>query len=90
MDEGRLADGAERELHDAWRAVAGDVERAVGTGDYAGALAALARLADPIDRFFDDVLVMAPDPAVRANRLALLKGVTATFLRVAEFGRLSG
>jgi glycyl-tRNA synthetase beta chain len=50
----------------------------------------LELLADPIDRFFDDVLVMAPDAAVRANRLALLRAVTATFLQVADFSKLSG
>jgi glycyl-tRNA synthetase beta subunit len=35
-------------------------------------------------------LVIAPDPTVRANRLALLRGVTATFLHVADFSKLTG
>ncbi len=90
VDAALLADGAERGLYEAWRAVRDEVEGAAAAGRYAAALEALARLADPIDRFFDDVLVMAPDPAVRANRLALLRGVTSTFLHVAEFGRLAG
>ncbi len=57
---------------------------------YAGILKILERLADPIDRFFDDVLVMAPEDAVRANRLALLRDVTNLFLVVADFSKLSG
>lgn len=85
-----LVEGPERTLHHAWASIRGDVERAVEGRRYADALKTLERLADPIDRFFDDVLVMAPDPALRANRLALLREVTATFLRVADFSRLSG
>ena len=44
-------------------------------GDYTGALLALASAKPTVDRFFDDVMVMADDPAVRANRLALLREV---------------
>lgn len=85
-----LADGAERNLYDAWHTRRVDVDAAVREGRYADALRGLEQLAGPIDRFFDDVLVMAPDPAVRANRLALLRAVTQTFLQVADFGKLSG
>ncbi|MDR7420240.1 MAG: glycine--tRNA ligase subunit beta [Armatimonadota bacterium] len=90
VDEGLLAEGPERDLYTAWRAQRREVEAAVRGGDYAAALHGLARLADPIDRFFDDVLVMAPDPAVRANRLAVLRDVTRTFLHVADFSKLAG
>lgn len=89
VDEGRLTEPAEVELLRAWRAVAAEVEDAVGARRYGDALQALARLADPIDRFFDDVLVMAPDLEVRANRLALLRDVAGAFLRVADFSRLA-
>jgi len=81
---------AERALHQAWEAVEAEVARAARAGRYDEALAALVRLADPIDRFFDGVLVMAPEARVRANRLALLQAVTKTFLRVADLGRLAG
>jgi tetrameric-type glycyl-tRNA synthetase beta subunit len=90
VDVTLLTAGAEADLYQAWRTVREDVEAAAGAGRYADALRLLERLATPIDRFFDDVLVMAPDAAVRANRLALLREVTATFLRVADFGRLAG
>jgi glycyl-tRNA synthetase beta subunit len=103
IDEGLLERGPERGLYQAWKDVRADVERLLaGRGEmqagtapepverYVAALKVLERLADPIDQFFDDVLVMAPDPVVRANRLALLREVTATFLEVADFSRLSG
>ncbi|MDQ3669670.1 MAG: glycine--tRNA ligase subunit beta [Actinomycetota bacterium] len=51
------------------------IEAAVGERDFEGALAAAAELGPPIDRFFDDVLVMAEDASVRANRLRLLHDV---------------
>ena len=54
-----------------------------------GALMALATTRPAVDRFFDDVLVMADDPAVRANRLALLRGVAQTMNRVADISKLA-
>jgi glycyl-tRNA synthetase beta chain len=53
-----------------------------------GALVACARARDAVDRFFDDVMVMADDPRLRANRLALLRGVRATMNRVADIALL--
>ncbi len=52
-------------------------------------LAALAGLREPVDRFFDEVMVMADDAAVRANRLALLARLRRLFLRLADVSRLS-
>jgi len=57
--------------------------------EYTEAMRQLAGLRDPVDRFFDDVLVMADDDAVRANRLALLADVRDLFLRVADVSRLA-
>lgn len=56
---------------------------------YAEALSVLADLRDPVDRFFDDVMVMADDEAVKNNRLALLGDLRALFLDVADISRLS-
>jgi glycyl-tRNA synthetase beta chain len=56
---------------------------------YARVLGELADLRDPVDRFFDDVMVMADDEAVRNNRLALLGELRALFLDVADISRLS-
>ena len=57
--------------------------------NYAEALNTLADLKDPVDRFFDDVMVMADDDAVKNNRLALLGELRVLFLDVADISRLS-
>jgi glycyl-tRNA synthetase beta chain len=56
---------------------------------YADALNELAELRDPVDRFFDEVMVMADDDAVKNNRLALLGELRALFLQIADISRLS-
>jgi glycyl-tRNA synthetase beta chain len=75
---------AERELHAAVGALAG------ATGDYAQRLVALRALRAPVDRFFDQVLVMAEDVRVRGNRLALLRETLGLFYRIADLSRLGG
>jgi glycyl-tRNA synthetase beta chain len=56
--------------------------------DYTGALRELAALQAPVDAFFDDVMVMADDAALRDNRLALLKVLSELFLRIADISKL--
>ena len=65
------------------------VSSALASGDFDAACAALAGLRGPIDRFFTDVLVMDPDPAVRDNRLRLLNRFAGVFGDVADIGALS-
>jgi glycyl-tRNA synthetase beta chain len=60
------------------------IERA----DYAGALQLLSALSAPVDRFFDNVMVMAEDPALRNNRLALLNQLATLFLAIADISVL--
>jgi glycyl-tRNA synthetase beta chain len=72
----RLAtDEAELALIDALAGVSPKIEAALAAGDFDAALAAAAELGPPVDRFFDEVLVMAEDQQVRANRLRLLLDV---------------
>ena len=68
---------------------ASSVESALAAGDYSGACKALAELREPIDRFFDDVLVMDDDTVVRENRLRLLNKFASVFSDVANIGVLS-
>jgi glycyl-tRNA synthetase beta chain len=89
VDRGRLADGAERDLWLAFQHLSPVVDAHCAKGDYAEALKALATAKPIVDRFFDDVMVMADDPEVRANRLALLRGVAATMNRVADISKLA-
>ena len=58
--------------------------------DFTGAMAELARLRAPVDAFFEAVMVNDADPAVRANRLALLTQIRDTLHRVADFSRIDG
>ena len=75
---------AERELHGAVAPAAG------GDGGYEERLRSLASLRAPVDRFFDDVLVMAEDAGVRANRLGLLSATLSLFYRIADISKLGG
>jgi len=89
VDRAQLAAGAERDLYLAFQKLEPVVDDHCASGDYAGALMALATTRPVVDRFFDDVMVMAEDPAIRANRLALLAGVARTMNRVADISRLA-
>ena len=89
IDRARLADGAEHDLYLALQKLQPIVDDRCTTGDFAGALLALAGAKPAVDKFFEDVLVMADDPALRANRLALLRGVAQTMNRVADISKLA-
>lgn len=84
-----LQPGAEKALADAVKALSAQVAPLYAAGDYSSALTALSSLREPVDRFFDEVMVMADDAAVRANRLRLLSWLRALFLRVADISQLS-
>jgi glycyl-tRNA synthetase beta chain len=75
---------AERELHKAVASLGGL------NGDYDTRLRSLSALRAPVDRFFTDVLVMAEDPKVRGNRLALLNQTLSLFYRIADISKLGG
>jgi glycyl-tRNA synthetase beta chain len=61
-----------------------------GGNAYVVELKRLAKLRGPVDRFFDDVLVMAEDPRLRANRLGLLSQALSLFYRIADISKLGG
>jgi glycyl-tRNA synthetase beta chain len=83
-DPALFSEDAERALHQAVAALAGQ------DGGYEARLRALASLRAPVDRFFDDVLVMAEDPKVRSNRLGLLARTLSLFYRIADISKLGG
>ena len=72
-----------------WRQVAAQADAAFDAGDLEASLQALAALKAPVDAFFDQVMVNADDPALRANRLALLAQLHAAMNRVADLSRLA-
>jgi len=85
----RLELDAEKALHSALASARDKVEPLLAERRYARVLSELADLRDPVDRFFDDVMVMVDDDALRDNRLALLSELRALFLDVADISRLS-
>lgn len=84
-----LVEDAEKALHAAFVSVAPSVQTALAAQDFTGALKQLAALKAPVDAFFDGVMVMADDLAVRGNRLALLSGLAGIMNQVAELSLLA-
>ena len=90
VDADRLVDPAEQILGEQVAAVARQVEPKFAARDYTEALKSLAVLRNAVDAFFDSVMVMADDAALRANRLALLKRMQGLFMHAADLSRLPG
>ena len=89
VDRSLLVDGAERDLYAAVQELLPVVRDHVKRGDYSAALRSLASARGCVDRFFDDVMVMADDGAVRANRLALLRVLSEAMNQVADISKLA-
>lgn len=90
VDAARLTVDAEKVLHGALEAMAPEVDAALAAGRYNDALTRLASLRPAVDAFFTEVMVNDPDPALRANRLALVGRVREMFSGVADLSRLPG
>ncbi|HEY1997608.1 glycine--tRNA ligase subunit beta [Paraburkholderia sp.] len=84
-----LTEAAEKALYAQLEQVAPRVQTQLAARDYTGALTALAALREPVDTFFNDVMVNAEDPALRANRLALLGALHQQMNCVADISRLA-
>ena len=79
----------EKALHAAINAIAARADKAWADGDYTANLQALAALKEPVDAFFDKVMVNAEDPALKANRLGLLATLHNAMNRVADLSKLA-
>jgi glycyl-tRNA synthetase beta chain len=88
VDPAVLSAPAEQALLQATEALEDEVRAASAAADYPRALEALARLREPVDRFFDEVMVMSDDATERGNRLALLQRLRQLFLHVADVSLL--
>lgn len=84
-----LSDPAELALWSALEQARQTVQPMLEKHEYTATLSALAALREPVDRFFDDVMVMDDDKATRNNRLALLRELRALFLDVADISKLA-
>jgi glycyl-tRNA synthetase beta chain len=83
-----LTDEAEKTLYSATQQAQETVTPMLAQYDYSAALQHLAALKDPIDGFFDNVMVMVDDPTLKSNRLALLQQLQQLFLKIADIGKL--
>ena len=90
MDPSLFSEKAESALQDAVNRVEKEAAQAIRNEDYSAAMTALANLREPIDTFFDDVLVNDENETIRANRLALLARIRAATETVADFSKIAG
>ena len=79
---------AEHSLYQAFNELNSQVQKLIKQGNYLAALKVLLQLRDPIDNFFDKVLVMSENEGERNNRLALLHQIDCLFMRIADFSEL--
>ncbi|NNM82419.1 MAG: glycine--tRNA ligase subunit beta [Burkholderiales bacterium] len=89
LDRNLFQEATEIELYLAMEHVGTYAEAAYVSGNYSPSLKALAALKEPVDSFFDHVMVNAEDPALRRNRLALLSSLALLMNRVADLSRLA-
>ena len=83
-----LQDAAEKQLFDCIAAAEPDFKQSIQERDYAKLFVQLATLQPAIDSFFDDVLVMAEEPGLRTNRLALLNQIGRNVYAIADLTKL--
>jgi glycyl-tRNA synthetase beta chain len=88
VDPELFCENAEKELYEQLKALDEGVAALFAQADYLPGLEQLAQLRPAVDRFFDEVMVMVDDPAVKNNRLALLAELLQSFRLVADFSRI--
>jgi glycyl-tRNA synthetase beta chain len=88
ISEALFSAGAERALYAKLQKSRSQIAEHLASGEHTRALSLLRSFKEPIDRFFLDVLVMAEDPAVRNNRLALLGQLQSLFHQYADFSKV--
>ncbi|MCO8247967.1 glycine--tRNA ligase subunit beta [Comamonas thiooxydans] len=89
VNEGLLAEQAEKDLYAVLQQVAPKAQQQFAAGDYTASLQTLAALRASVDAFFEQVMVNAEDPALKANRLGLLALLHEAMNRVADLARLA-
>ncbi|WP_319380204.1 glycine--tRNA ligase subunit beta [Thiomicrorhabdus sp.] len=88
VNAGLFVEAAEKNLYQELQQLQDRVAGLIESRDYIAAIGEMASIRDSVDRFFDEVMVMADDEAVRNNRLALLQQIYQLFLQVADISRL--
>jgi glycyl-tRNA synthetase beta chain len=89
VDPRLFQDDAEGGLYEAVQSVKNSAESLISSGQWLDALTVIATLRGPVDRFFDNVMVMSDDHQVRSNRLALLTTIARLIGKIADFSRIA-
>jgi glycyl-tRNA synthetase beta chain len=88
-DAALFGEPSEKSLYAAYQTAKTKVGQLLENGNLEGALRVIAQLREPVDRFFEDVMVMTDDLGVRENRLALLNAIAGLFNRMADFSKIA-
>lgn len=89
VDSALLQESSEKDLFDSFLKIENVVAEYMQQRQYVQALETIARLRQPVDAFFDGVMVMVDDEALKTNRLALLSSISSLFSDFADFSRLA-
>jgi glycyl-tRNA synthetase beta chain len=89
VNEAGFREPVEEELYRCAESVGGKAMEELASGRYLEALVEISNLREPVDRFFNDVMVMTDDEILRNNRLALLGSISRIFNSIADFSRIS-
>jgi len=88
FDEKKLKEAGERRLYEAFDKIEKEAGKLLKKGEYEKALEKLVSLREPVDDFFDKVMVMVEDRKLRDNRLALLNRIVDLFCKIADFSKI--
>ena len=88
VDAALFATPEEQNLFQAFEEIQTLADAHIDADRYTEALSEMARLRQPVDAFFDTVLVMAKEEQIRFNRLSLLEAISRLFLRIADFAKI--
>lgn len=84
-----LSESAEQKLHAAYLVVRKEASPLLEASDYEKALGVILKMKEPVDTFFEEVMVMVEDESVRANRLNLLTAIAHLFLKIGDFSKMN-
>jgi glycyl-tRNA synthetase beta chain len=88
IDEALFEEEAEKSLFAAYGSVNEEAAPLIKTREYEKAMQSILKMKEPIDHFFDDVMVMADDEKLKTNRLSLLNAIAALFLQIGDFSKM--
>jgi glycyl-tRNA synthetase beta chain len=84
-----LTESAEQKLQEAYLAVSREADPLLASGEYEKGLGVILKMKEPVDTFFEEVMVMVEDERVRANRLNLLTAIAHLFLKIGDFSKMT-